>query len=184
MTTFLFTGTEEGDQKENFTLDFGLRYYDAFGEEGEQNSGAYIFKPDRPDAESIGYTNHQEVNFFQGEIVSRIEILGTYDNPIGEVRNYTASITFKKDSDMMEFNVLLDSIPDVYSKGKEVTVNWRVHEINNNETFWTDSNGMAMQERRLNLRPTVPDFIQTDYVAGNYYPVNTAIAINDLTNGL
>jgi lysosomal alpha-mannosidase len=38
---------------------------------------------------------------------------------------------------------------------------------------------MAMQKRVLNFRPTVPDFNQTDYVAGNYYPVNSAISISD-----
>lgn len=44
-------------------------------------------------------------------------------------------------------------------QGKDVTVNWHMHdEFNANNTFWTDSNGLEMQERRLNWRPSyIPD---------------------------
>ena len=67
--------------------------------------------------------------------------------------------------------------------GKEVTVNWRVLEINNEGEFFTDTNGMEMQKRVLNKRPTY-DFKQTDFVAGNYYPVNSAIVVQDEKSGL
>jgi hypothetical protein len=38
--------------------------------------------------------------------------------------------------------------------GQEVTVNFIAPEIDNKDVFYTDSNGLAMQERRLNYRPT------------------------------
>jgi hypothetical protein len=52
-----------------------------------------------------------------------------------------------------EWEVLLYGIP--YGKvGKEVVVSWFTPNINNNGTFYTDSNGLEMQERKINYRPT------------------------------
>ena len=42
----------------------------------------------------------------------------------------------------------------------------------------TDSNGREMLQRRRNVRPTW-NFSQTEPVAGNYYPINSAAAIRD-----
>ncbi len=50
-----------------------------------------------------------------------------------------------------------------------------------NKTFWTDSNGLEMQERRLNWRPSyMPDTDQN--ISSNYYPVNSAIVLRGLNN--
>ena len=38
--------------------------------------------------------------------------------------------------------------------GREVTVNWKSFDIKNAGVFYTDSNGLEMQERWLNYRPT------------------------------
>lgn len=53
---------------------------------------------------------------------------------------------------MIEWDVTIDEIP-VSGMGKEVTVNFKCYEIENSESFFTDSNGFQMQERRLNYRP-------------------------------
>ena len=67
--------------------------------------------------------------------------------------------------------------------GKDVTVNWKFFDnFNANKTFWTDSNGLEMQERRLNFNPTYPwnaEHKDTQNISGNFYPVTSAIAIRD-----
>ena len=54
-------------------------------------------------------------------------------------------------------------------------------DIDNNHTFYTDSNGLEMQKRVLNYRPTW-NFSTILNVTQNYYPVNSAIVIRDDTN--
>lgn len=55
--------------------------------------------------------------------------------------------------------------------------------MNNDNTFYTDSNGLEMQKRILNYRPTW-DLITEEAVSANYYPVNQAIAIRDSDSSL
>ncbi len=59
-----------------------------------------------------------------------------------------------------------------------MTVNWRIDELDNNNTFYTDSNGLEMQQRILNYRPSF-NFSSFEQTSGNYYPVNSAIAVVD-----
>ena len=63
-------------------------------------------------------------------------------------------------------------------QGREVTVNWKLDNFNNNRTFYTDSNGLEMQKRVLNWRQSY-DFLSFEEVSGNYYPINSALAIVD-----
>jgi hypothetical protein len=49
--------------------------------------------------------------------------------------------------------------------------------------FYTDSNGLEMQERVINYRPTW-DLSTDEYASSNYYPVNSAIAIVDYKRNL
>lgn len=85
-------------------------------------------------------------------------------------------------SDLVEFVVELNGIPvDGDKKGKDVTVNWRLgDEFDSNSTFWTDSNGLEMQERILNYRPTW-EYSGEQNISSNYYPVASAIAMRDTT---
>ena len=75
----------------------------------------------------------------------------------------------------------LNSVPvEIDKQGKDITVNWHMFDnFEANKTFWTDSNGLEMQERRLNWRPSyMPDTDQN--ISSNYYPVNSAIVLRDL----
>jgi len=63
-------------------------------------------------------------------------------------------------------------------KGKEITINFYSPLINNQGVFYTDSNGLEMQERRLNYRETYTVNL-TEPVAGNYFPIYTAIYIQN-----
>ena len=52
-----------------------------------------------------------------------------------------------------EWEVYLGGLPND-GQGREVTVNWKAYEVHNNNTFYTDSNGLEMQKRILNYRPS------------------------------
>lgn len=54
-------------------------------------------------------------------------------------------------------------------------------DIDNRKTFYTDSEGLEMQQRILDYRPTW-DFVPFINVTQNYYPINSAIAIKDTNN--
>ena len=56
--------------------------------------------------------------------------------------------------ELIEFDVELNGVPiDLDHQGKDITINWRMYDgFDPNGTFWSDSNGLEMQERRLNYR--------------------------------
>ena len=62
-----------------------------------------------------------------------------------------------------------------------MTVNWKSYDIDNNFTFYTDSNALEMQKRVYSKRPTW-DLVTDETIAANYYPVNSAISIIDEEN--
>jgi len=59
-----------------------------------------------------------------------------------------------------------------------VTANFFAYNLDNNNTFYTDSSAMEMQQRILNYRPTW-DLTTNQPVSSNYYPINQAIVIQD-----
>ena len=62
-----------------------------------------------------------------------------------------------------------------------MTVNFLAPEIDNQSVFYTDSYGLAMQERILNYRPTWDlNLAANQNITANYYSVGNAIAIRDL----
>jgi len=83
-------------------------------------------------------------------------------------------------SEMIEFEVELAEIPIKDKRGKDVTVNFRMFDsFDSNSTFWTDSNGLEMQERRLNYNPGFEWSQDKQNISGNFYPVDSAIVIRD-----
>ena len=85
---------------------------------------------------------------------------------------------------MAEFDVFLDAPP--YDQGdQEVIVTFTPLQpsFNNDNVFYTDSNGMEMQRREWNKQPTY-EYHTNSTTASNYYPVTSAIAIVDDKQGL
>lgn len=70
----------------------------------------------------------------------------------------------------LEVEVNLDPIP-ASQGGQEVTANFFAYNLDNNETFYTDSSAMEMQKRILNFRPTW-NLTTNEPVSSNYYPIN------------
>lgn len=67
--------------------------------------------------------------------------------------------------------------------GKEVIMKVSTPVINNNNTFYTDSNGLEMMQRILNYRPSFQVNL-SEIISGNYYPVYSAISIQDVNSKL
>jgi lysosomal alpha-mannosidase len=102
------------------------------------------------------------------------------EDPVG---GENAIIKVKKSDllpEFIEFDVEMTAIPiELDYTGKDVTVNWRMYNgFSANKTFWTDSNSLFMVKRDF-INYTRPD----QYIAGNYYPVTSAIAMRDHQNG-
>lgn len=106
------------------------------------------------------------MTFRQSDIVSEMHLVYS-----SEETGATAVVYARlfDDSPVMEWEVTLGSIPNT-GQGTEVTINFRSFDIDNNKTFYTDSNGLEMQERILNYRPTW-NWTGSQNVSGNYYPV-------------
>lgn len=86
---------------------------------------------------------------------------------------------------MIEFDVELSPISVKEDKrGKDITVNWKMYDsFNANQTFWTDSNGLEMQKRRINFRETFDVVKNTKQnISSNFYPVTSAIAMRDVNS--
>ena len=62
--------------------------------------------------------------------------------------------------------------------GKDYVVNFQFDKIDAKNTFWTDSNGLEMQERILNHR-NMWNFTTDQNISSNYYPVDSAIGLKD-----
>ena len=68
--------------------------------------------------------------------------------------------------------------------GKEVIVKYKT-DIGSHGLFYTDANGREMVQREYNVRgPSYPTLKVSEPVAGNYYPINSMIAIQDDKNQL
>lgn len=51
-------------------------------------------------------------------------------------------------SQFLEIDVEINSVNVDDNQGKDVTVNFKMYDgFDNNNTFWTDSNGLTMQKR-------------------------------------
>lgn len=77
----------------------------------------------------------------------------------------------------IEVEYQVGPIPIDDGRGKEIVTKFATS-ISNNATFYTDSNGREFLERRRDYRPSWPLKVY-EQVAGNYYPVNAAIYIED-----
>ncbi|CDW90125.1 glycosyl hydrolases family 38 protein [Stylonychia lemnae] len=165
---------EKKEYEQEFTLSFDLRYWPSYQGTGRQVSGVYIFAPDSFTPDSLSYSKIDSVYFMKSDVIQQITLV--YNDPESKQRA-TVKIRLYKYSRTSEWNVKTESIP-LTTQGQEVTVNFRIVDLDNNSTFYTDSNALEMQKRVLNYRPTW-NFSNFDSVTPNYYPINSAIAVRD-----
>lgn len=95
-------------------------------------------------------------------------------------------VSLDQDIDVIKVDVDWNSLPPLVYTGYEVIVDFAIGNFTNNKTFWTDSNGLEMQKRILNYRPTwnlsknYEDSLEN--VTANYFPINTAIQLKDINS--
>lgn len=141
-------------------------YESAVGVNGFKSSGAYLFRTNRP-ARVIPDTLMTEV--IRGPVVD--EFHQYYNEWLSQV------VRVYKDENYAEFQWLVGPIPVEDKIGKEIIIRFST-DIQSNGTFETDGNGRETQYRIRNHRPTW-NVDQGEPIAGNYYPINSKIAIED-----
>lgn len=143
-----------------------------------QASGAYIFRPHRPDEvpTSVCESGDEciiELTVVRGHKV--IEIQQTFSSWATQV------VRLRDEAIMLEFENTIGPIPDANFIGKEVITRFdtNLHTGGTDQNvFYTDSNGREFMERKYNFRPTWEVKVY-EPVAGNYYPLSTSMYIKD-----
>ena len=148
----------------------GFNYYGSY-------SGAYIFRPSDYQQDSLPYNQLVNVTTFSGAGFVQ-EMYLYFQSEVAKNASAVVVVRYYDEGQAAEWDVHLSSVPVDDDQGREVTVNWKLDNFNNNRTFYTDSNGLEMQKRVLNWRQSY-DFLSFEEVSGNYYPINSALAIVD-----
>ena len=136
-----------------------------------QNSGAYIFRPSTPAQKLVVIPplpgGLQFVNTSVGT-----EVHVSFQQPW--IRQVTRIFT---DQPFVEIEYTVGPIPSDDGRGKEVAARYSTP-IKSDATFYTDSNGREFQRRLRNYRPSW-NLDVYEPVAGNFYPVNAAMYLED-----
>ena len=138
-------------------------------DESIQTSGAYIFRPNKSQPLDVTTLNKADIYVTKGPVYEEIrQVFGVYVSQV--VRLY-------KNADYAEFEHTVGPIPVSEGWGKEIITRFDTS-IQSAGRFYTDANGREMKLRIRDHRDTWTLNV-TEPVAGNYYPVNSRIFIND-----
>ena len=138
----------------------------------KQASGAYIFRPNSSNAFTI--SDKPTISTHKGKVVQ--EVRQTYSSWVSQV------VRIIEGQDYVEFEYTIGPIPFKDGLGKEIISRYCTT-LATRGMWYTDANGRSMQKRVRNFRPTWK-LNQTEPEAGNYYPVNSRIAIVDASTGV
>lgn len=133
-----------------------------------QNSGAYLFRP----SGLLPLTNKGQalnLTMVEGEVYSEMR------------QTFAPWLTLKtrvyKSRDWVDLAWKVGPVPIGDNLGKEISM--RISsDVASGKTFYTDSNGREMLERRVDYRPTW-DLEVSEPISGNYYPLTSALGIKD-----
>lgn len=144
-----------------------------------RGSGAYIFRPMPGEPVEIAAEEVTITNVIRGDLVD--EVHQQFNEWISQV------VRVYKTEKFVEFEWMVGPIPIVIGDwmdelGMEIVTRFSTSMATNGE-FFTDSNGREMLKRIRNFRETW-DIRLEEFVSGNYYPINTKIAIEDTDNRL
>ena len=174
----MMTGVSVGGVDFNMTQQWG--YYESFDSSSDapgegtgesQCSGAYIFRPSKANATfnvispAIG-----KATIYKSTEVTEVH-MQLSESWIQQVVRIIPGVPY------VEVDYTVGPIPIDDDRGKEVVVRYGTP-IRSNGVFYTDSNGREFLKRTRNNRPTWNLTVHQP-IAGNYYPVNAAIYIED-----
>mmetsp|Transcript_90839 Transcript_90839/g.207946 ORF Transcript_90839/g.207946 Transcript_90839/m.207946 type:complete len:1109 (+) Transcript_90839:54-3380(+) len=147
-----------------------------------QASGAYMFRPNTSELMYPGPPGKPTLKVVEGDLVT--EVYQGFSSWVTHV------IRLVKNQPYVEVEYTVGPIPidtpwvkvpaDVTTNwGKEVIIRYDTN-ISSKGTFYADSNGREMVKRQLNARgPSYPPLNVSEPVAGNYYPVNAMLSLDD-----
>ena len=144
----------------------------------ERASGAYIFRPLEQEAVVLEVTDYV---FYSGPVYSELQATFS-DSAFVVQRVYNQEMNFD-----IEVEWLVGPIGVDDGVGKEIVSRFRLNEtLDQNGVFFTDSNGRQNIERKRDFRPSYDLLNATieEPVSSNYYPVNSAIFIQDADHQL
>lgn len=163
--------------------------YNLWTEGDGQPSGDYIFRPATNQFKPDSYSNYTMNATWMNNSSPSDQMTFYFENENSQRTHITAEervlihVSIDPDLQVIKVDVDMDSLPPVRLDGYEVIVDFTVENFNNNGTFYTDSNGLEMQKRILNYRPTWD--LELNYnaslenVTANYFPVNSAVSMRD-----
>ena len=143
-TTGMITSVDDLRTNINYPFAADWAYYDSWQAGGDQNSGAYIFRPAHEGTISLSGAQ-KLVQVAASALVSEAWIQVTdWIFCIVRLRAGVAGI---------EFEWTVGPVPIADKQGKEVIIRFNTS-IASNATWYTDSNGREFQQRIRNYRPT------------------------------
>eukprot|EP01015_Nassula_variabilis_P009683 TRINITY_DN1767_c0_g1_i6.p1 TRINITY_DN1767_c0_g1~~TRINITY_DN1767_c0_g1_i6.p1 ORF type:complete len:487 (-),score=112.22 TRINITY_DN1767_c0_g1_i6:61-1521(-) len=153
------------DECQELHLKINYQYYQPSSSFGA-SSGAYIFRPEG-DKQLYSKTLFQTLDQGQTGFV-----ITTYKEDL------VSTIWFSNENDApIEVETHLYQIETQYYSGKEIVINFQT-DLDNEKKFYTDDNGLLVVERELEKREGF-EFHNREFIAGNYFPVTSAIYIQD-----
>ena len=144
--------------------------------QSSQNSGAYIFRPSLPNEEI------QKIKIDPTKTRIQRSNLMTAIHFSFEVPWIKQTYKIFKGKNYIDVEYAVGPIPVNDGIGKEIVFRIGTN-IDNKGVFFTDSNGREFMKRMRSSRSTW-NFKEFQPVAGNYYPVNSAIYMEDCNTSL
>ncbi|KAM0866244.1 hypothetical protein ACQ4PT_042745 [Festuca glaucescens] len=159
------------DSKTRVEANFEQKYKYYIGDDGSggdpQNSGAYIFRP--KDTVPIKTSGQVPLTILRGPILDEVH---------QRINSWIYQITrVYKGKDYVETEFIIGPIPVDDGNGKELATEI-VTNMATNRTFYTDSSGRDFIKRVRDYRSDWKLEVHQP-VAGNYYPVNLGIYMED-----
>lgn len=141
--------------------------YNGTDQKDPQNAGAYIFRPNG--THLINHERQVPVTVLHGPILDEVH---------QRINPWIYQITRQyKEKEHVEVEFIVGPIPIEDGVGKEVSTRISTT-METNKTFYTDSNGRDFIKRVRDYR-TDWDLEVHQPVAGNYYPINLGIYVED-----
>ncbi|CEM37133.1 unnamed protein product [Vitrella brassicaformis CCMP3155] len=162
-----------------------MQYYRSFGPDSDQNSGAYIFRPNTTDR--VKYD--APVKAFQvtrsGPWECLVQLLDGAESASCDEANWPAFFRYcvTDGSDAIDVDWSVGPIYIDDKQGKEFVSMWSLPAVNSSAAMAVDSNGLAMVRRTRDQRQSFALNV-TDTEAGNYYPINSAAYVEDASTGV
>lgn len=154
-------------------LSQNIMFYTPMGPGNGQAAGAYIFRPNTPNAVPTAFAEVFVTHSLTGPVCSEVR------QNISEHHSIYQSIRVCRGQPYVDMTSGIGPVDPGWS-GLEVILRLQ-SDIDSNSTWYTDSEGLELQQRLRNRHVNYPHVV-TEPVASNYYPCNLFSVINSSTS--